>query len=72
MTTLNAPPLQPLLDRLFKEADSASPDTSPAVADLFQERDRLLRSKTEYLGRTWRPVVLLTWWNFGKETPWIR
>jgi predicted O-methyltransferase YrrM len=49
MNTLTANPLAPLLDRLLKEADSTSPSTSPAVADLFQERERLLRSKTEYL-----------------------
>jgi predicted O-methyltransferase YrrM len=49
MTTLTTPPLAPLLDRLFEEAAAASPATSPAVADLFQERERLMRSKTDYL-----------------------
>jgi predicted O-methyltransferase YrrM len=49
MNTLTAKPLAPLLDRLLKEADYSSPSTSPDVVDLFQDRDRLLRSKTEYL-----------------------
>jgi predicted O-methyltransferase YrrM len=38
------------LDRLFEEAAETSPATSPAVAALpRQERERLMRSKTEYL-----------------------
>jgi predicted O-methyltransferase YrrM len=49
MTTLTSTPLAPLLDSLFKEADEASPSESPAVADLLQDRDRLMLSKTEYL-----------------------
>ena len=49
MTTLTTTPLAPLLDRLFEEAAAASPATSPAVADLFEERERLMRSKTDYL-----------------------
>jgi predicted O-methyltransferase YrrM len=49
MTTLTTTPLAPLLDRLFKEADEASPETSPAVAGLLGERERLMRSKTAYL-----------------------
>jgi predicted O-methyltransferase YrrM len=49
MNTLTTVPLAPLLDRLFEEAASASPTTSPAVADLFEERARLMQSKTEYL-----------------------
>ena len=50
MTTLTTAPLAPLLDRLFKEADAASPETSPAVAELSaEERARLMRSKTDYL-----------------------
>jgi predicted O-methyltransferase YrrM len=60
MTTLTAKPLAPLLDRLFAEADVA---TSPAVAAMTaDERERLIRSKTEYLdfyGRLkdlWLPV----------------
>jgi predicted O-methyltransferase YrrM len=48
MTTLTSTPLAPLLDRLFKEADEASPSGSPAFADLLQDRDRLMLSKTEY------------------------
>jgi len=60
MTTLTTPPLAPLLDRLFGEAAAA---TSPAMAGFsHEERDRLMRSKTEYLefyGRLkelWLPV----------------
>jgi predicted O-methyltransferase YrrM len=49
MTTLTSPPLASLLDRLFKEADLESPATSPDLADLFQDRERLLRNKTDYL-----------------------
>ena len=45
MTTLT--PLAPLLARLFKEAETA---TSPAMAGIsHEERERLLRSKTEYV-----------------------
>ena len=47
MTTLTTAPLAPLLDRLFAEAEAAP---SPALAGLSrEERDRLMRSKTEYL-----------------------
>jgi predicted O-methyltransferase YrrM len=50
MTTLTTAPLTPLLDRLFEDADAASPATSPAAAALFpEERERLMRSKTDYL-----------------------
>lgn len=50
MTTLTAMPLASLLDRLFTEADSCSPATSPALAALSaSERDNLMRSKTDYL-----------------------
>lgn len=50
MTTLTAAPLAALLDRLFKEADEATPATHPAVASLSaEERARLMRSKTGYL-----------------------
>ncbi|MFC2254132.1 O-methyltransferase [Labrys portucalensis] len=50
MTTLTSAPLALLLDRLFEEADAASPTTIPAVAELSgPERERLMRSKTEYL-----------------------
>lgn len=48
LTTLTTQPLASLLDRLFEEA-AASPAANPAMADLFEDRDRLLRSKTEYL-----------------------
>lgn len=50
MTTLTAAPIAPLLDRLFDEAAAASPMSNPAVAALSRdERERLMRSKTEYL-----------------------
>jgi predicted O-methyltransferase YrrM len=46
MTTLKTPPVAPLLDRLFAEADAA---TSPAMAEISREdRERLMRSKTDY------------------------
>jgi len=47
MTSLTTSPLAPLLARLFDEAAAA---TSPAVAALSrEERERMMRSKTEYL-----------------------
>lgn len=47
MTTLTTAPLAPLLDRLFEEAASA---TSPVATEFSrEERERLMRSKTEYL-----------------------
>jgi predicted O-methyltransferase YrrM len=50
MTTLTESPVAPLLDRLFAEAEALSPFTIPEVAALSsEERERLLRSKTEYL-----------------------
>jgi predicted O-methyltransferase YrrM len=50
MTTLTTTPLAPLLDRLFKDAAVASPESSPAVAELSdEEQERLMRSKTDYL-----------------------
>jgi predicted O-methyltransferase YrrM len=49
MTTLTTAPVAPLLDRLFEEAVAASPARSPALADLLQDRERLMRSKTDYL-----------------------
>jgi predicted O-methyltransferase YrrM len=50
MTTLTTHPLAPLLDRLFKEADEATPATSPVVNSVSaEERARLMRSKTGYL-----------------------
>jgi len=51
MNTLTALPLASLLDRLFDEDAAASPATSPAVTQLSaEERERLMRSKTDYLG----------------------
>lgn len=50
MTTFSTHPIAPLLDRLFEEADAASPETSPAMADIpADERSRLMQSKTDYL-----------------------
>lgn len=50
MTTLTTKPLSPLLDRLFEEDAAASPAANPAVTDLSAEqRERLIRSKTDYL-----------------------
>ena len=60
MSTLTTPPLAPLLDRLFVEADNVAKAASPRFAP--DDRDRLMRSKTEYLqfyGRLkdlWLPV----------------
>jgi len=49
MTTLTTAPLAPLLDRLFDETARASTGWAPAVAALSaEERERLMRSKTEY------------------------
>lgn len=49
MTLLVTTPLAPLLDRLFEEADATSPATVPALASLSrEERERLMRSKTDY------------------------
>jgi predicted O-methyltransferase YrrM len=49
MTTLTIAPVAPLLDRLFKEAAESSPLSVPAVAGLSgEERERLMRSKTDY------------------------
>ena len=50
MTTLTQAPLAPLLDRLFREANAVSPLSIPAVAALSRdERERMLRSKTDYV-----------------------
>jgi predicted O-methyltransferase YrrM len=50
MTTLTRAPLAPLLDRLFEEADEASPAANPAFAAIStEERARLMHSKTDYL-----------------------
>lgn len=47
-TTLTAAPLAPLLDRLFFEATMNSPAENPAVADLIEDHERLMRQKTGY------------------------
>lgn len=50
MTTLTTRPLAPMLDRLFDEAEAASPETSLVIAELSsEERRRLMQSKTDYL-----------------------
>ncbi|HVJ61763.1 MAG TPA: hypothetical protein VM555_03530 [Tahibacter sp.] len=50
MTALTTAPIAPLLDRLFDEAAAASPMSNAAVAALSRdERERLMRSKTDYL-----------------------
>jgi len=49
MTSVTTSPIAPLLDRLFAEADAASPMADPAFAGITpDERDRLMRSKTDY------------------------
>jgi predicted O-methyltransferase YrrM len=48
MTTLTTTPLAPLLDRLFEVNATASWTASPALADLVEQREHLLRSKTDY------------------------
>ena len=64
MTTLNGTPLAPLLARLFKEADAA---TSPAMSGYsYEERSRLIRSKTEY--RTFYGSVKDLWLAISPET----
>lgn len=59
-STLRSTPLAPLLDRMFQQADAV---TSPLMTSISpEERERLMRSKTEYLevyGRLkdlWLPV----------------
>jgi predicted O-methyltransferase YrrM len=50
MTPLTTAPIASLVDRLFDEDAAASPLSNPAIATLSRdERDRLMRSKTEYL-----------------------
>ena len=50
MNTLTTAPVAPLLDRLFEEADAASPMNSPlAAALLVEQHRRLMQSKTDYL-----------------------
>ncbi|WP_353116038.1 O-methyltransferase [Nitratidesulfovibrio sp.] len=49
-TTLAAPPLAPLLERLFREDDESSLQANPAMAALSDEEcERRLRSRTGYL-----------------------
>lgn len=49
MTTLTSAPMAPLLERLFAEADAASPAESPAFAHIpAEERARLMQSKADY------------------------
>lgn len=49
MNTLTSSSMALLLDRLFAEADAASPASIPALAALSREdRERLMQSKTEY------------------------
>lgn len=49
-STLTSAPLAPLLDSLFEAADRAWSSVDPAVAAMpAEERERLMRSKTEYL-----------------------
>ncbi|QXI25864.1 O-methyltransferase [Pseudomonas vanderleydeniana] len=50
MSTLTQAPLAALLERLFTEAEASSPMNSAAFAGVSNaERERLMRSKTEYL-----------------------
>jgi len=50
MNTLNTAPVAPLLERLFAESDALDFAAIPGVATLSgAERERLMRSKTEYL-----------------------
>ncbi|OEZ63058.1 O-methyltransferase [Duganella sp. HH105] len=50
MTTLTSQPVAALLDRLFEETAAVRIADIPAVAELTKdERERLMRSKTEYL-----------------------
>jgi len=46
--TLASAPVAPLLARLFAESEAASPMSNPAFASMIGERDRLMRSKTDY------------------------
>ena len=49
MTTLTTPPVAPLLERLFAEAESAHPMADPRFASMpGEERLRLMRSKADY------------------------
>lgn len=49
MTTLTSPPLEPLINRLFAEADVADAAAIAAIGDIAEdELDRLRSSRTEY------------------------
>lgn len=49
MNTISAAPVAPLLDRLFAEADAATPLSAPAFASMSaDERQRMMRSKEDY------------------------
>ncbi len=49
MTTLDTPPLAPLIERLFAEEAALLPRTRALFAEIPpDERDRLMRSRTEY------------------------
>lgn len=49
MTTLTSAPVAPLLQQLFDEADAASPQSSPAFANLDRAAlTRLMQSRTGY------------------------
>jgi predicted O-methyltransferase YrrM len=49
MTTLTSPSLALLLGSLFVEADASSPQANPAFAAVSrEERERLMRSRTDY------------------------
>ena len=61
--TLTTTPLAPLLDRLFTQAAATTPANGAAIANMpRQERERLTRSKTDYLAlysqlkEMWLPV----------------
>lgn len=50
INTLTSAPVAPLLDRLFRAAAENPPSADPAIAAVGkEERDRLMRSKTDYL-----------------------
>ncbi|MBN6150572.1 class I SAM-dependent methyltransferase [Xanthomonas sp. AmX2] len=50
MTTLTTAPLAPLLGRLFDEADATTATAMSAFAEIpADERERLMRSKTDYV-----------------------
>lgn len=49
MNSISSPPVATLLERLFNEADAASPLAAPALASMSeQEHRRLMRSKDDY------------------------